>query len=65
MIRESCGSGWQFCCERRTALERTIPGFGTAGPKSKENYFNKTIRTRHGKAMIVMRGDGELTSEVQ
>ncbi len=48
-----------------TGGERTILGFGTADPKSKENYFDKTIRTHHGRALIVTRGDGELKIEVQ
>ena len=45
--------------------ERTILGFGTANPKSEENYFDKTIQTWHGRALIVTRGDGELKIEVQ
>ena len=45
--------------------ERTILGFGSADPKSEENYFDKTIRTWHGRALIVTRGDGELEIEVQ
>lgn len=45
--------------------ERTILGFGTADPKSEENYFDKTIQTWHGRALIVTRGDGELKIEVQ
>ena len=45
--------------------ERTILGFGTADPKSEENYFDKTIRTYHGRAFIVTRGEGQLKIEVQ
>ena len=48
-----------------TRGDRTILGFGTADPKSEENYFDKTIRTYHGRALIVTRGDGELKIEVQ
>ena len=48
-----------------TKGERTILGFGTANPKSEENYFDKTIQTWHGRALIVTRGDGELEIEVQ
>ncbi len=44
---------------------RTMLGFGSADPKSEENYFDKTIKTYHGRALIVTRGDGELTIEVQ
>lgn len=44
---------------------RTILGFGSADPKSEENYFDKTIKTYHGRALIVTRGDGELKIEVQ
>ena len=44
---------------------RTILGFGTGDPKSEGNYFDKTIRTWHGRALIVTRGDGELKIEVQ
>lgn len=43
----------------------TILGFGTADPKSEENYFDKTIRTYHGRAFIVTRGEGQLKIEVQ
>ena len=43
---------------------RTILGFGSADPKSEENYFDKTIKTYHGRALIVTRGDGELKIEV-
>lgn len=49
----------------QTNGERTILGFGTANPKSEENYFDKTIQTWHGRALIVTRGDGELKIEVQ
>ena len=45
--------------------DRTILGFGTANPKSEENYFDKTIQTWHGRALIVTRGDGDLKIEVQ
>ena len=48
-----------------TKGERTILGLGTGDPKSEENYFDKTIRTWHGRALIVTRGDGELKIEVQ
>ena len=48
-----------------TKGECTILGFGTGDPKSEENYFDKTIRTWHGRALIVTRGDGELKIEVQ
>ncbi len=48
-----------------TSGERTILGFGTADPKSEENYFDKTIKTYHGRALIVTRGEGELKIEVQ
>ena len=48
-----------------TKGDHTILGFGTADPKSEENYFDKTIRTYHGRALIVTRGDGELKFEVQ
>ncbi|MBR4458241.1 MAG: DUF4982 domain-containing protein [Clostridia bacterium] len=44
--------------------ERTILGFGTANPKSEENYFDRTIHTWHGRALIVTRGNGELKIEV-
>lgn len=44
---------------------RTILGFGSADPKSEENYFDKTIKTYHGRALIVTRGDEELKIEVQ
>ncbi len=40
-------------------------GFGTANPKSKENYFDKTIQSWHERALIVTRGDGEPKIEVQ
>lgn len=46
-----------------TKGERTILGFGTADPKSEENYFDKTIQTYHGRALIVTRGAGELKIE--
>ena len=45
--------------------DRTILGFGTADPKNEENYFDQTIRTYHGRALIVTRGDGDLKIEVQ
>ena len=48
-----------------TKGERTILGFGSADPKSEENYFDKTIQTWHGRALIVTRGDGDLKIEVQ
>ena len=48
-----------------TKGERSILGFGSADPKSEENYFDKTIQTYHGRALIVTRGDGELKIEVQ
>ncbi len=48
-----------------TKGKRTILGFGTADPKSKENYFDNTIRTWHGRALIVTRGDGDLKIEVK
>ena len=48
-----------------TKGERSILGFGSADPKSEENYFDKTILTWHGRALIVTRGDGELEIEVQ
>ena len=48
-----------------TKGERTILGFGSANPKSEENYFDKTIQTWHGRALIVTRGDGDLKIEVQ
>lgn len=48
-----------------TIGERMILGFGTADPKSEENYFDRTIRTWHGRALIVTRGEGELKIEVQ
>lgn len=38
----------------------TILGFGTADPKSEENYFDSTIKTFRGKALIVTQGTGEL-----
>ena len=33
----------------------TVQGFGTADPKSEENYFDATITTFHGRAMAVIR----------
>ena len=48
-----------------TSGERKILGFGTADPKSEENYFDRTIKTYHGRALIVTRGEGELKIEVQ
>ena len=33
----------------------TVQGFGTADPKSEENYFDTTITTFHGRAMAVIR----------
>ena len=48
-----------------TIGERTILGFGSADPKNEENYFDKTIQTWHGRALIVTRGDGDLKIEVQ
>lgn len=33
----------------------TVQGFGTANPKSEENYFDTTITTFHGRAMAVIR----------
>ena len=48
-----------------TSGARTILGFGSADPKSEENYFDKTIRTWHGRALIVTRGEGELKIEVK
>ena len=49
----------------KTSGGLTIRGFGTANPKSEGNYFDKTIRTWHGRALIVTRGEGELKIEVQ
>ena len=46
-------------------LRAGIPSFGTADPESEENYYDRTIRTWHGTALIVTRGDGELKIEVQ
>ena len=48
-----------------TSGARTILGFGTGDPKSEGNYFDKTIQTWHGRALIVTRGEGELKIEVQ
>ena len=48
-----------------TSGELTILGFGSADPKSEGNYFDKTIRTWHGRALIVTRGEGELKIEVK
>ena len=48
-----------------TTGERTVLGFGSADPKSEENYFDKTVRTWHGRALIVTRGEGELKIEVK
>ena len=45
--------------------ERSILGFGSADPKSKENYFDRTIQTWHGRALIVTRGVGNLKIEVK
>ncbi len=47
-----------------TKGERMILGFGTGDPKSEENFFDRTIRTWHGRALIVTRGDGDLKIEV-
>ena len=33
----------------------TVQGFGTADPKSEENYFDTKITTFHGRAMAVIR----------
>ncbi len=41
----------------------TILGFGTADPKSEANYFDRTIKTYRGRALIVTRGEGELRIE--
>lgn len=49
----------------KTSGTRTILGFGSADPKSEDNYFDKTIRTYHGRALIVTRGEGELKIEVK
>lgn len=40
-----------------------ILGFGTADPKNEENYFDRSIKTYRGKALIVTRGDGVLRIE--
>ena len=36
-----------------------VQGFGTADPKSDENYFDTTITTFHGRAMAVIRSTTE------
>ena len=38
--------------------EVEILGFGSANPKSEENYFDRTIKTYKGRALLVMR-EGE------
>ena len=40
-----------------------ILGFGTADPKNEENYFDHSIKTYRGRALIVTRGDGVLRIE--
>ncbi len=37
----------------------TVQGFGTADPKSEENYFDNTITTFHGRALAVVRSTSE------
>lgn len=37
----------------------TVQGFGTADPKSEENYFDAKITTFHGRAMAVIRSAAE------
>ena len=41
----------------------TILGFGTADPRSEENFFDRTIKTYRGRAVIVTRGEGILRIE--
>lgn len=33
----------------------SVQGFGSADPRSEENFFDRTIRTFHGRAMLVVR----------
>lgn len=40
-----------------------ILGFGTADPRSEENFFDRTIKTYRGRAVIVTRGEGNLRIE--
>ena len=40
-----------------------ILGFGSANPKNEENYFDRSIKTYRGRALIVTRGDGVLRIE--
>ena len=37
----------------------TVQGFGTADPKSEENYFDAKITTFHGRAMAVIRSTSQ------
>ena len=39
--------------------EGDILGFGTADPVSEENYFDRTIRTWHGRALLISREEGK------
>jgi beta-galactosidase len=40
-------------------------GFGSADPRSDEDYFERTVRTWKGRALAVIRGTGRLEIEVE
>ena len=48
-----------------TSGDKTILGFGTADPCSEGNYFDTTVETYQGRALIVTRGEGDLKIEVR
>lgn len=48
-----------------TSGEKTILGFGTADPCGEGNYFDATVETYQGRALIVTRGEGDLKIEVR
>ncbi|MBR1814657.1 MAG: hypothetical protein IJ773_12665 [Lachnospiraceae bacterium] len=39
--------------------EGDILGFGSADPKGEKNFFDKTIRTWHGRALLISREEGK------
>ena len=39
--------------------EGDILGFGTADPVSEENFFDRTIKTWHGRALLISREEGK------
>ena len=43
----------------RTEGPIAVQGFGTADPKSEENYFDTSVTTFHGRALAVIRSTEE------